>query len=69
MDSLKVLRKNLKIARNFVPMTKEEKDAFRKKCAVHAVDGRFEFYKVSLYFDGAEGREQHSFPSEKEVAA
>ena len=69
MDSLKVLRKNLKIARNFVPMTKEEKDGFRKKCAVHATDGRFELYKVSLYFDGAEGREQHSFPTEKKVAA
>jgi len=69
MDSLKVLRQNLKIARNFVPMTPAEKHAFRLKCSAAASDGRFELYKVSIYFDGAEGRKQHGFPSEKKVAA
>jgi hypothetical protein len=69
MDSLAVLRKNLKIARNFVPMTKAEKTAFRKKCAATAADGRYELYKVSIYFDGAEGRKQHHFPSDEKVAA
>jgi aryl-alcohol dehydrogenase-like predicted oxidoreductase len=69
MDSLEVLRKNLKIARNFVPMTPEEKAAHRKKCAPFSDDGRFELYKVSIHFDGAEGRKQHGFPSEEKVAA
>jgi predicted aldo/keto reductase-like oxidoreductase len=69
MDSLKVLRQNLKIAKNFVPMTPEEKAAYRKKCAAYAGDGRYEWYKVSIYFDGMEGRRQHEFPSDKEVAA
>jgi aryl-alcohol dehydrogenase-like predicted oxidoreductase len=69
MDSLAVLRKNLQLARNFVPMTKEEKDAYRKKCFVHAQDGRFELYKVSITFDGPEGRKQHGFPPQKEIEA
>lgn len=69
MDSLAVLRKNLKIAKNFVPMTPEEKQAHRAKCAPYSADGRFEWYKVSIYFDGAEGRKQHRFPSEEKVAA
>jgi len=69
MDSLTVLRKNLKIARSFVPMTKAEKQAHRKKCARFAQDGRFELYKVSITFDGPEGRKQHCFPPMKKVDA
>lgn len=62
MNSLDILRKNLKIAQNFIPMSPEEKKAFRQKCAETAADGRFELYKVSLQFDGSEGRKQHQFP-------
>ncbi len=69
MDSLAVLRKNIKIARAFVPMTKEEKNAHRQKCAQFAADGRFELYKTSIRFDGAEGRKQHGFPPESKVEA
>jgi uncharacterized protein len=69
MDSLELLRKNLKTARSFVPMSKEEKWGFREKCAPYSEDGRFELYKVSIAFDGAEGRKQHGFPPEKEVNA
>ena len=69
MDSLKVLRQNLQIARNFVPMTAAEKHAYRRKCADAAADGRYELYKVSIYFEGPEGREQHGFPSDKKVGA
>jgi predicted aldo/keto reductase-like oxidoreductase len=69
MDSLRILRKNLQTARNFTPMTKAEKNTYRRKCAAFAADGRFELYKTSIYFDGAEGRKQHGFPSDKEVAA
>ena len=69
MDSLDVLRKNLKTAREFVPMSKEEKVAFRKKCAPVAADGRYELYKVSVRYDGKEGRKQHGFPSDAKLAA
>ncbi len=69
MDSLKVLRRNLKIARTFLPMSTEEKRAHRNKCAKYARDGRFELYKVSIEFDGPEGRHQHGFPPVEKVGA
>lgn len=67
MDSLRVLRKNLATARSFTPMTVAQKRAFRRKCSAAASNGRFELYKTSIYFDGAEGRKQHGFPSDEEV--
>lgn len=68
MDSLEVLRKNLEIARSFTPMKPEAMQALRDRCASHAADGRFELYKTSKRFDGPPGREQHGFPSQKEMA-
>ena len=68
IDSLEILRKNLAIARKFTPMSVEEKNAFRAKCAAFAADGRFELYKVSIQFDGPPGREQHGFPPKEKVA-
>jgi len=67
MESLEVLRKNLEIARTFAPMTPEAMQALRDRCAAQAADGRFELYKSSKQFDGPPGREQHGFPSKKEV--
>jgi hypothetical protein len=32
-----------------------------------AGDGRFELYKTMAKFEGPPGREQHGFPSEKEM--
>jgi predicted aldo/keto reductase-like oxidoreductase len=69
MDSLRVLRKNIQLARKFVPMTFQEMQVHREKCRPHAVDGRFELYKVSIQFDGDEGRKAHGFPTEEEIAA
>ena len=67
MESLEVLRKNLEIARTFAPMTPEAMQALRDRCAAQAADGRFELYKSSKQFDGPPGREQHGFPSKKEL--
>ena len=67
MESLDVLRKNLEIARTFAPMTPEAMQALRDRCAAQAADGRFELYKSSKQFDGPPGREQHGFPSKKEL--
>jgi uncharacterized protein len=67
MDSLRVLRQNLKIARGFTPMTQQEMQAYRTRLAGEAADGRFELYKTTAQHDGVEGREQHGFPSQEEL--
>ncbi len=69
IDSMKVLRQNLKIARNFKPMTDTEMAVYRRRCAERAADGRFELYKVTAQHDGAEGRSEHGIPSAEELSA
>jgi predicted aldo/keto reductase-like oxidoreductase len=69
IDSRRVLRQNLKIARDFQPMSPAEMDALRLRVATDAADGRFELYKVTAKHDGPVGRKQHGFPDEKEMAA
>ncbi len=72
MDSLAVLEQNLRVARGFTPMTPQEMDALRQRCAATAADGRFEPYKASLKFDNPLTRLPHGFPpdhDEKEVKA
>ena len=69
VDSLKVLHQNLKVARNFVPLTSTEMQNLRARCAEVAADGRFELYKTSKAFDGPPGRKQHGFASQDELAA
>ena len=68
IDSLELLRENLRIAREFTPMNAAERLAYESQCAVYAGDGRFELYKTTAKFEGPPGREQHGFPSQKEVA-
>jgi aryl-alcohol dehydrogenase-like predicted oxidoreductase len=67
IDSLKVLRQNLAIARNFSPMTVSERNAYERSLADKALDGRFELYKTSAEHEGEVGRKQHGFPSQEEV--
>ena len=70
MDSLDVLRKNVKVARGFKPMEAGEMQALRDRCVQVAADGRFETYKVSLRFDNPQARIAHDFPidpTQKEV--
>jgi aryl-alcohol dehydrogenase-like predicted oxidoreductase len=69
IDSLKVLRQNLRIARGFAPLSAGEMQALRERCAAAAADGHFELYKTSKKFDGPPGRRQHKFPSHEELAA
>ena len=69
IDSMKVLRQDLRIARSFVPMTPAEMDGLRKRCAEPAGDGRFEAYKVTAKHEGPVGRKQHGFPSPEELGA
>ena len=69
IDSLKVLRQNLRIARGFRPMTALEMEELRRRCAEEAGDGRYELYKVSMKYEGAVGRKQHGFPTDEEMSA
>jgi predicted aldo/keto reductase-like oxidoreductase len=69
IDSLKVLRQNLRVARGFTPMSEEQMRELRAACAPRAADGRFELYKTTLKHEGPIGRKQHGFPSEKELVA
>lgn len=62
IDSVDILRKNLAIARGFKPMTAQEMQTLRDRCASVAMDGRFELYKTSKKFDADVGRAQHGFP-------
>jgi aryl-alcohol dehydrogenase-like predicted oxidoreductase len=67
IDSVRVLRQNLKIARAFSPMTARERAQYERRLAEYAGDGRFELYKTSAEHDGEVGREQHGFPSQEEL--
>jgi aryl-alcohol dehydrogenase-like predicted oxidoreductase len=69
IDSMKVLRQDLRIARAFVPMKPEEMKALRERCAEVAGDGRFETYKTTAKFEGPVGRKQHAYPPIDEVSA
>ncbi len=67
IDSLEVLHQNLRIVRGFKPMTEDEMQALRTRCATAAGDGHLELYKSSKHFDGEPGREQHGYPPRKEL--
>jgi uncharacterized protein len=68
VDSLKVLRQNLRIARGFSPMNERDRALYERTLAGVAHDGRFELYKTTAEHEGEVGREQHGFPSPDELA-
>jgi len=65
IDSMKVLRQNLGVARGFRPMTSRQMAALRRKMAGPASDGRFELYKTTAKHEADEGRKQHGFPPQQ----
>jgi aryl-alcohol dehydrogenase-like predicted oxidoreductase len=69
IDSMIVLRRNLRIASRFRPMTKGAMAALRRRVADYAADGRFELYKTTATHEGKVGRQQHGFPTEEELPA
>jgi len=64
IDSEKVLEQNLKIVRDFKPMTATEMAAVESKVRPYAGDGRFELFKSSKMFDSQYHRRQHGFSTE-----
>jgi aryl-alcohol dehydrogenase-like predicted oxidoreductase len=69
IDSMKVLRQNLKVALGFKPMSERQMNALRRRVHDEAADGRFELYKTSAKMEGPIGRKQHGFPDEEELSA
>jgi aryl-alcohol dehydrogenase-like predicted oxidoreductase len=68
IDSMRVLKQNLRVASGFKPFTGDQMERLRRRLAAVASDGRFELYKTSAQHEGDEGRAQHSFPSPEELA-
>jgi aryl-alcohol dehydrogenase-like predicted oxidoreductase len=69
IDSMRVLKQNVKIASGFKNLSPRQMNAIRSRVREQAEDGRFELYKTSAMHDGPIGREQHGFPSEEELSA
>ncbi len=69
IDSMKVLRQNLKVALGLKPMSERQMNVLRRRVREEAADGRFELYKTSAKMEGPIGRKQHGFPDEEELSA
>ena len=65
IDSLRVLRQNLGVARGFTPLTAKQMTALRARCADLAADGRFELYKTTAKHEGPVARKQHGYPEDE----
>ncbi len=64
IDSEKVLDQNLKIAREFKPLTPEGRSRIETGTIAVAGDGRFELFKSSKMYDGPVHRKQHGFDTD-----
>lgn len=67
VDSMQVLDQNLRVAVNFQPFNASEMQSLRDQCRSAAADGHLELFKVTTKYDGKVGREQHHFPTVKEL--
>ena len=61
IDSERVLDQNLRIVRNFQPLSEDERRALELRTIGVAGDGRFELFKSSKQFDSPVHRKQHGF--------
>jgi len=64
IDSTKILEQNLKIVRNFQPLSDDQRKAIEGRSLELAGDGRFELFKTSKVYDGPVHRKQHGFETE-----
>jgi predicted aldo/keto reductase-like oxidoreductase len=69
IDTMRVLKQNLGVARGFRPMTSRQRETLLRRVAATSRDGRFELYKISAAFDGNESRRQHGLPLMEELSA
>jgi predicted aldo/keto reductase-like oxidoreductase len=61
IDSMEVLKQNIKVAREFKPYAGDELEKLLAKVKPHAGDGRHERFKSTIDFDGPYHRKQHGF--------
>ena len=61
IDSMDVLKQNLKVAREYRPFEPAELEALLAKVKPQAGDGRHERFKSTIDFDGPYHRTQHAF--------
>jgi aryl-alcohol dehydrogenase-like predicted oxidoreductase len=69
IPSRRTLQQNLAVARNFTPMSADEMQSLRDRCAAAAGDGRYELYKTTAKHEGPIGRAQHGFPPVSQLVA
>ncbi|MFN8590093.1 MAG: aldo/keto reductase [Thermomicrobiales bacterium] len=62
VDSMQVLEQDLRVAREFVPMTEAEQIAALDEVYHHSWDGRHEPFKISHDYEGNEARREHGLP-------
>ncbi|MDZ4683621.1 MAG: aldo/keto reductase [Planctomycetaceae bacterium] len=65
IDSEQILDQNLKIVRNFQPMSDAERQQLEARTLPMAGDGRYELFKTSKTFDGPVHRKQHGFATDE----
>jgi len=64
IDSMKVLKQNLRIARSFTPMSPQEQETLRARLAPKAADGNYERFKVTRNYEGPIGRAQRGIAAD-----
>jgi len=69
IDSMRVLKQNLKVAAGFKRMSPRQMEALRVRVREKAEDGRFELYKTTAKHEGPVGRKQHGFPVDDDLCA
>jgi aryl-alcohol dehydrogenase-like predicted oxidoreductase len=62
VDKMEVLEQDLRVAREFMPMTAEEQAAAIDAVYHHAWAGQHEPFKTSFDFEGDEARKEHGLP-------
>lgn len=67
MDSLDVLRRNIAVANDFVPLSDEEREALLAKSAPKAEGAEFEPFKSTRKFDAKPGRIANNYPVDAPV--
>ena len=67
IDSLNVLRQNLGVARDFKPMTAQEMQALRERCASPPPTAIWNCIRSTKRYDADVGRQQHGYPDDNEL--
>jgi predicted aldo/keto reductase-like oxidoreductase len=64
ITSMEQLKQDIALARDFKPMTENEKQALLARVKDQAGDGRHELFKSTKVYDGPHHRRQHGFETD-----